>query len=68
MFIDFCLQTFHYNIFNPNEGGKPHVHYKDGTSSNNNGSIPDAGKGTPITCNKVIDWLKNHNWIPPSKQ
>ncbi len=47
--------------------GKPHVHYKDGTSSNNDGTIHDAHKGTPNPSNRTIEWLKKHNWTPPQK-
>jgi hypothetical protein len=42
---------------NPNEGGKPHVHYDDGTSSNNDGTIHDAGQGQPNPVKAIIEWL-----------
>ena len=55
------------NAHNPNQGGKPHAHYKDGTASNNDGTTHDAKNGTPNPVQKVIDWLLKHNWVPPNK-
>jgi hypothetical protein len=53
-------------VDNPHQDGQqPHVHYKDKTSSNRDGTLHDKGKGTPNPTNKVIDWLKKHNWTPP---
>ena len=49
----------------PEQGGKPHVHYKDGTSSNNDGTTHDKKNGIPNPVKQVVDWLKKHNWIPP---
>ncbi|MDF2548761.1 MAG: hypothetical protein K0R93_3659 [Anaerosolibacter sp.] len=43
-------------------GQKPHVHFKDGTSLNNDGTIHDAHKGTPNPSNKTIDWLNENGW------
>lgn len=51
--------------FNTDKGGKPHVHYKDGTSSNKDGTIHDAKNGIPYPNISVIKWLKKHNWMPP---
>ena len=42
--------------------GKPHVHFKDGTAMNNDGTIHDKHKGTPTLTKKVKDWLGKHNW------
>jgi len=46
-------------------GQEPHVHYKDGTSSNQSGGIHDAHKGIPSPSKKAQDWLKDHGWAPP---
>jgi hypothetical protein len=46
-------------------GQEPHVHYEDGTSSNQSGSVHDAHRGTPSPGNAAIEWLKEHGWIPP---
>ncbi|MDO5539019.1 MAG: RHS repeat-associated core domain-containing protein [Eubacteriales bacterium] len=47
-----------------NEGGaeKPHVHFKDGTSLNNDGTIHDKGKGIPKPSKNVRKWLEKHGW------
>ncbi|PHM75348.1 RHS repeat-associated core domain-containing protein [Xenorhabdus cabanillasii JM26] len=46
-------------------GQEPHVHYKDGTSSNQSGGIHDAHKGVPNPTRKAIEWLRDHGWTPP---
>ena len=45
-----------------NNGGQPHVHFKDGTSLNRDGSIHDKGKGRPNPSSKVWDWLHGNGW------
>lgn len=52
--VDDC----HDNILN----SKPHVHFKDGTSMNNDGSIHDEHHGTPNPSNKTKKWLQQHGW------
>jgi len=48
---------------NPNvENQKPHVHFKDGTSINNDGTVHDAGHGTPKLTKEVLEWLIKHGW------
>lgn len=50
-------------------GAQDHVHFKDGTSMNKDGTVHDAHKGTPNPSNKVKHWLEQHGWISePSKQ
>jgi RHS repeat-associated protein len=44
---------------------QPHVHYRDGTSSNVDGTIHDAHKGTPNPSRRTRAWLEDNNWIPP---
>jgi len=44
------------------DGQKPHVHFEDGTSLNNDGTIHDLHKGIPDPSNKIIDWLINNGW------
>ncbi len=41
-------------------GSRPHVHYKDGTSSNFDGTIHDKKKGTPNPSNATKKWLEKH--------
>jgi len=41
-------------------GQKPHVHFKDGTSMNKDGTTHDAHKGVPKPSNKTQEWLDNH--------
>lgn len=48
--------------------GEPHVHYKDGTSSNKGGSTHDQKGGTPNPPNKTRRWLKENGWTPPPKK
>ncbi|KKJ77347.1 hypothetical protein WH95_06430, partial [Kiloniella litopenaei] len=49
------------------DGQEPHIHYKDGTSSNQSGSTHDKYKGSPNPSNKTRKWLKKHGWTPPLK-
>ena len=42
--------------------GKPHIHLRNGTSMNNDGSPHDAHKGIPHLTKKIKDWLSKHNW------
>lgn len=42
--------------------GQDHVHFKDGTSINKDGTIHDKGKGTPKLTRKVLDWLNKNGW------
>jgi RHS repeat-associated protein len=44
-------------------GQQPHVHYKDGTSQNLDGTLHDAHKGVPNPSNKTIEWLLEHGWL-----
>ncbi|WP_252225078.1 hypothetical protein [Clostridium sp. ZBS2] len=44
------------------KGQKPHVHLKDKTSLNNDGTIHDKHRGNPNVSNKVRKWLENHGW------
>lgn len=41
---------------------KNHVHFKDGTSLNQDGSIHDAHKGVPNPSKASKEWLKNNGW------
>lgn len=45
-----------------NNYGQPHVHFKDGTSLNRDGTIHDKGHGMPNPSNKVWDWLHRNGW------
>ena len=44
------------------KNGKPHIHFKNGTSMNNDGSVHDKRNGIPQLSNKVKKWLNKHNW------
>lgn len=44
------------------EYGQDHVHFKDGTAINKNGTIHDDGHGAPKLSNKVLDWLNRNGW------
>lgn len=44
------------------KGQKPHVHFKDGTSLNNDGTVHDEHKGIPNISNKIRKWLEKYNW------
>ena len=43
-------------------GQQPHIHFKDGTSINRDGTIHDAHRGTPNISKKVIEWLIQNGW------
>lgn len=42
--------------------GQDHVHFKDGTSINKDGTIHDKHKGVPKLSRKVLDWLNKNGW------
>jgi hypothetical protein len=44
----------------PNQ--QPHVHYGDGTATNQDGTVHDAHKGIPDLTKKVVNWLEKHGW------
>ena len=44
------------------KGQQPHVHFKDGTSLNQDGSVHDAHKGIPNVSNQVKKWLIQNGW------
>lgn len=41
---------------------KPHVHFKDGTSLNYDGTVHDKHNGIPKISNKVRTWLEKNGW------
>ena len=49
-------------------GGKDHVHFKNGTAMNNDGTIYDKHKGIPKITEKIRKWLEGHNWEWKIKQ
>lgn len=49
-------------------GGKDHVHFKNGTAMNNYGTIHDKHKGIPKITEKIRKWLEGHNWEWKIKQ
>ena len=42
------------------KGGQNHVHFKDGTSLNKDGSVHDAHRGTPNPSRASKEWLINN--------
>lgn len=44
------------------DGQKDHVHFKDGTSLNYDGTIHDKKGGTPNHPKKTSKWLEDHGW------
>jgi hypothetical protein len=50
---------------NTNTKTQDHVHFKDGTSSNIDGSIHDKQNGVPQPPKEVKDWLQKYGWNPP---
>ncbi len=45
-----------------NSFGQEHVHLKDGTAINKDGTIHDKHKGIPNPSKKVLDWLNDNGW------
>lgn len=41
---------------------KPHVHFKDGTSMNYDGTIHDKLGGVPKITRAIAKWLRGHGW------
>jgi roadblock/LC7 domain-containing protein len=41
---------------------KPHVHFKDGTALNNDGTVHDNIDGRPDPSREVWDWLHQNGW------
>ena len=44
------------------KGQKPHVHFKDKTSLNNDGTVHDKHREIPNLSDKVRKWLESHGW------
>ena len=44
------------------KGQQPHVHFKDKTSLNQDGTVHDAHNGIPSPSNEVKNWLRNNGW------
>ena len=44
----------------PNQ--QPHVHFKDGTSMNMDGTIHDAKGGIPNITRAIAEWLQKNGW------
>jgi RHS repeat-associated protein len=52
----------------PHAEGEPHVHYDNGTSSNQSGTVHDKGNGQPSPPKGTREWLEKHGWTPPKKK
>ena len=51
------------SVHNPHVNGqKPHVHFKDGTSMNYDGTIHDKLGGEPKITQAIAKWLGGHGW------
>ena len=44
------------------DGQQPHVHFKDGTSLNQDGTVHDAHNGVPNPSNATKEWLQTNGW------
>jgi hypothetical protein len=42
-----------------------HVHFKDGTALNQDGSISHESRGIPNITNSILKWLLNNGWSSP---
>ena len=42
--------------------GLPHIHFKDGTSINIDGTVHDKHKGMPNLDNATKKWLEKNGW------
>ena len=47
--------------------GESQVHFCNGTSCNQSGTIHDAHKGAPNPSTGAREWLEKHGWTPPEK-
>ena len=45
-------------------GSKDHLHFRDGTVQNHDGTISHEGNGAPTPSNFIKKWLRKHGWIP----
>ena len=50
------------NPANERTGEKAHVHFRDGTSLNYDGTIHKKKNGYPKISNNTTKWLEKHNW------
>ena len=48
--------------------GEPHVHFCNGTSCNQSGSVHDRHRGEPAPTKAAREWLESHGWTPPRKE
>ena len=48
--------------------GESHVHFCNGTSCNQSGTIHDAHKGAPNPSTAAREWLEQHGWTRPKNQ
>ena len=46
-------------------GNKDHVHFKDKTALNYDGTISHSGNGTPKITRAIADWLERNGWKLP---
>ncbi len=53
---------------NDKEYNKPHVHFDDGTSLNQDGTTHDKKNGQPNPTGKQKKWLKKHGWKLPGQK
>ena len=44
------------------DGQQPHVHFKDGTSLNQDGTVHDAHNSVPNPSNATKEWLQTNGW------
>ena len=44
------------------KGQQPHIHFKDGTAINQDGTVHDLHKGIPNITNEILKWLEKNGW------
>ena len=48
------------------ENQQDHIHFKDGTAINADGSISHKGNGIPRITNTILNWILGNGWGPPT--
>lgn len=56
-----------HNVNTSVKGSKVHVHFKDETCLNIDGTIHDPKRGIPRVSRKTREWLEKYGWKVPNK-
>ena len=57
---------FIHNVNTSVKGSKIHVHFKDETCLNIDGTIHDSKRGIPRVSRKTREWLEKYVWKVPN--